>query len=215
MNKLLLSAIILGAAASSAAAQKLEMQIDGKPAGNEYTVQLTPENWPVDAYGYSREFELEVFPVMTDNEPADINISVECLKEGTYDYSGEQLNTIISFCTFNFPENNNCFPVPTMKPISLTVDNDNHSYFHISYSCDNVDEVPVTSASYKFAWTGEDEGSFILNFESNASSVGTLESVDTAAKRYFNLQGQEIANPEAGALYIVRQGARAWKQIIR
>ena len=38
---------------------------------------------------------------------------------------------------------------------------------------------------------------------------------NAAAKHYYNMQGMEVANPERGQIYIVRQGNRASKQLYR
>ncbi|MDE5644113.1 MAG: hypothetical protein K2I45_00525, partial [Muribaculaceae bacterium] len=42
---------------------------------------------------------------------------------------------------------------------------------------------------------------------------GIINDADAAAKRYFNLQGVEIANPEAGQVVIVKEGNKATKAI--
>lgn len=46
-----------------------------------------------------------------------------------------------------------------------------------------------------------------------ASVDGIINDADAAAKRYFNLQGVEIANPEAGQVVIVKEGNKATKAI--
>lgn len=42
---------------------------------------------------------------------------------------------------------------------------------------------------------------------------GIINDADAAVKRYFNLQGVEIANPEAGQVVIVKEGNKATKAI--
>lgn len=48
-----------------------------------------------------------------------------------------------------------------------------------------------------------------------ASVDGIINDADNAAKRYFNLQGVEIANPEAGQVVIVKEGNKATKTIVK
>jgi hypothetical protein len=49
------------------------------------------------------------------------------------------------------------------------------------------------------------------------NSVNADEAVSNlnAPVEYFNLQGQRVANPEAGQLLIKRQGSKATKVVIR
>lgn len=56
----------------------------------------------------------------------------------------------------------------------------------------------------------------VLNFKNDNSGVeGVINDTENAAKRYFNLQGLEIANPAAGELVIVKQGNKTTKTIVK
>lgn len=44
---------------------------------------------------------------------------------------------------------------------------------------------------------------------------GVINDTENAPKRFFNLQGLEIANPEAGELVIVKQGNKTTKTIVK
>lgn len=48
-----------------------------------------------------------------------------------------------------------------------------------------------------------------------AGVEGVINDTENAAKRYFNLQGLEIANPAAGELVIVKQGNKTTKTIVK
>lgn len=62
--------------------------------------------------------------------------------------------------------------------------------------------------------------SFILKYHGTNSSLGGVESIETdafdadAPAEYYNLQGIRVAEPTTG-LYIVRQGSKVSKQLIR
>lgn len=49
----------------------------------------------------------------------------------------------------------------------------------------------------------------------SAGVEGVINDAENVAKRYFNLQGVEIANPEAGQIVIVKEGNKATKTIVR
>lgn len=49
----------------------------------------------------------------------------------------------------------------------------------------------------------------------SAGVEGVISDSENVAKRYFNLQGVEIANPEAGQVVIVKEGNKASKTIVR
>lgn len=52
-----------------------------------------------------------------------------------------------------------------------------------------------------------------VKFESK-TGVGEI-AVENAPAEYFNLQGVRVANPENGGLYIVRQGGKVSKQLVK
>ena len=53
----------------------------------------------------------------------------------------------------------------------------------------------------------------MLKFSSEESGVDNI-AADNAPAEYFNLQGVRVANPENG-LYIVRQGGKVSKQLVK
>lgn len=68
------------------------------------------------------------------------------------------------------------------------------------------------------AWTYED-GSVVdmtSYVELNLAGVeGIIADAENAPARYFNLQGMEVANPEAGQLVIKKEGSKTTKMIVR
>lgn len=59
------------------------------------------------------------------------------------------------------------------------------------------------------------ETQIILPAAALAGVEGVINDTENAAKRYFNLQGLEIANPAAGELVIVKQGNKTTKTIVK
>lgn len=57
------------------------------------------------------------------------------------------------------------------------------------------------------------ESTVVLPVEVGAGVDGIINDVEGGVKRYFNLQGVEIANPAAGELVIVKEGKKATKVI--
>ena len=60
----------------------------------------------------------------------------------------------------------------------------------------------------------EPGATFRLYNDPDAAGVDDIVVDENAPAEYFNLQGVRVANPENG-LYIVRQGNKVTKQIIR
>lgn len=70
-----------------------------------------------------------------------------------------------------------------------------------------------------YQWQTKDEELIPMEAQivlANPAGVeGVINDADNAAKRYFNLQGLEIANPAAGELVIVKQGNKTTKVIVK
>lgn len=63
-----------------------------------------------------------------------------------------------------------------------------------------------------YTWVSYKDLTMTIGMQAGAVE-GIINDADTAAKRYFNLQGVEIANPAEGELVIVKQGSKASKVI--
>lgn len=91
---------------------------------------------------------------------------------------------------------------------------------HLGYtftfsSKDQYDDLKLDS-KYKFSVTnGGETLNFYVTYSRQPNSVNAVEFDENAPKEYFNLQGVRIAEPEAGNLYIVKQGNKVAKQIVR
>ena len=53
------------------------------------------------------------------------------------------------------------------------------------------------------------------NWDDSGAGVEGITVDENAPVKYFNLQGVEVANPEAGQLVIKKQGSKAEKMIVR
>lgn len=70
----------------------------------------------------------------------------------------------------------------------------------------------TSNPSASYVWTNYKDLTMTIGMPAGAVE-GIVNDADTAAKRYFNLQGVEIANPAEGELVIVKQGSKASKVI--
>lgn len=84
----------------------------------------------------------------------------------------------------------------------------------------NIESPLVANVCDIYTYGGYSLGSYsfscaasTLTFVAEAGVDGILNDADAAAKRYFNLQGVEITNPEAGQVVIVKEGNKATKAI--
>ncbi len=71
-----------------------------------------------------------------------------------------------------------------------------------------------TYASHKYYWGSDFESKLVINKGGDAGVDGVEIDNPNAPVEYFNLQGVKVAEPSAG-LYIVRQGNKVTKQVIR
>lgn len=56
----------------------------------------------------------------------------------------------------------------------------------------------------------------LTQFEGTITAIETIEAEEAEAEAvYYNLQGVQVVNPEAGNIYIVRRGAKATKELYR
>jgi len=73
----------------------------------------------------------------------------------------------------------------------------------------------VTSDPFaSYNWTNVENGYLQITMPV-AGVEGIINDAENVTKRYFNLQGVEIANPEAGQIVIVKEGNKATKTVIR
>lgn len=66
-----------------------------------------------------------------------------------------------------------------------------------------------------YTWTTYKNLSLTVTFNGLGAVDGILNDAENVPARYFNLQGVEIANPEAGQLVIVKEGKKATKTIVK
>lgn len=73
----------------------------------------------------------------------------------------------------------------------------------------------VTDNPYSsYSWTNVEDAYLQITMPA-AGVEGIVNDAENVAKRYFNLQGVEIVNPEAGQVVIVKEGKKATKMVVR
>lgn len=90
---------------------------------------------------------------------------------------------------------------------------------HIGYSdfimsADMADALKFDSKYNVTMSLGNVERRFTITFSNETASVGSID-LGSAEAEYFNLQGLRVANPEKGEIYIVRQGGKVSKAVVR
>ena len=56
----------------------------------------------------------------------------------------------------------------------------------------------------------------LTQFEGTITAIETIETEEPESEAvYYNLQGVQVVNPEAGNIYIVRRGAKVTKELYR
>lgn len=233
MKKFLLSALILGAGISSAAAQSFEFFISTKTENHQpvdfvkvtegavFTTE-TEIGEPIEygeyymqtvemlAYPKVRNLTLDDWDVQKQNSPAigykvtkDVNNCAE------FGLSPLFATCMTGSCAPNNPFYFNCKNNDETKP--STAD-------HIGYSvtCTAKGQVEQLSFNSQYDFTVT-YGSEVLNFTINYVKAGDAAvdgiEVENAPAEYFTLQGVRVDNPEAGQIYIVRKGNKTYKVI--
>lgn len=90
---------------------------------------------------------------------------------------------------------------------------------HIGYSdfvmaADMADALKFDSKYSVTMSLGNVERHFTITFSNETASVGSIDLGSSEAE-YFSLQGLPVANPEKGCIYIVRQGGKVSKAVVR
>lgn len=96
-------------------------------------------------------------------------------------------------------------------PIELGVPAEMKKY-PVNVSASSAASWKVPEGKYDFAVDFKDN---TVTVTKNLSGIDTVEFEAEAAAVYFNLQGVRVANPEVGALYIVKRGEKVSKEIAR
>ena len=64
-------------------------------------------------------------------------------------------------------------------------------------------------------WNNVEDATYKFTIPETVGVDGIYNDADNVAKRYFNLQGVEVANPEAGQVIIVKEGNKVSKTVVR
>ncbi len=72
-----------------------------------------------------------------------------------------------------------------------------------------------TSCEKAYSWTNPSTIISTITFKTTPQGVDEIDVDTNAPVKYYNLQGVEVANPEAGQLVIMRQGTKVTKTIVK
>lgn len=100
-----------------------------------------------------------------------------------------------------------------MTPSTMVENND-----QVTITINNGLLAQVTDLFTYAPWTNSSGSPIPCDSKVTFTKTGVNSIVDDAAngvKRYFNLQGMEVVNPEAGQVVIVREGNKSSKTIVR
>ncbi len=91
---------------------------------------------------------------------------------------------------------------------------------HLGYaitfqSKDQKDQIKLDT-KYNFTVTdGSSTLAFSVLYKADNSGVKNVEFDENMPKEYYNMQGVRVAVPEVGGIYIIKQGNKVAKQIVR
>ncbi|MCM1004915.1 MAG: hypothetical protein NC402_01310 [Prevotella sp.] len=229
MKKILLTALLAAAGAGMASAQSFETYLafseEDANAGNYELV--TNGNTYKAAYAVDgEEISLTIYPKFTNktNQEMYMSMNVKPIKSVSNAADLGISDPDFSTCIFG-----NC-PTPEFKngvyhyetfpgnyiPANGTSPGrfGEHSGFHVFF--DNAADIEKFSMDYVWEYIIEAAGetqTFTVLFQTpNVAGVEGIAADNTEAE-YFNLQGLRVATPDAGQLYIKRQGGKASKVV--
>lgn len=224
MKKLLLSALMLGAGAAMASADIFEVYI-----GNQL------EEDEIHVANYQLVTEGGVYQANYHINGTDIESSVYLKIKNLTSSPLTQMNaTIVPTIETNAAELNADYGYSVcflggckMNPTSFGLDGEpipangetgggwgEHDAYEIY--CNSEEDAKKIKLDARHNWTlssGNQTIHFTVEFKSDSSTGINGMEVDNATPEYFNLQGIRVATPEAGRLYIKRQGGKASKVI--
>lgn len=236
MKKFLLSALILGAGISSAAAQSFEFFISTKAENHqpvdfvkvtEGAVFTVSEKEIGDATEYEyngttfymQQVEMLAYPkvhnmtlddwnAQSQNSPA-IGYKVQHDENNCAELGIEPMyQTCIGNCF-----NANPFYFSCLNNSETSGMVSDHLGYSINCNAKGQAEKLAFNTQYDYTVTlGDEKLNFTINYVVGDAAVDGIE-VENAPAEYFTLQGVRVDNPEAGQIYIVRKGNKTYKVI--
>lgn len=177
--------------------------------------------WKWDSYGYMKASAYKggaftakaqiISPVIDLNGYKNITVSFE--------HAAKFQTSLQDLCSFGVKVEGS--DEITDLPIKVWPDNTTGKGWDFSTETDDINAYAGKKVQFVFTYgSSEDDGSDtweIKNFYVKGDKESGVENVEidaNAPAEYFNLQGVRVENP-ANGLYIVRQGNKVTKQVIR
>lgn len=234
MKKILLSALLVAAGTTMASAQAFKLYLSNtcNPTTHEVTnYQLINEGdvFNVDEMELSNPIDLGTYFWQRTESAAYIKIENE---------SGDEMDLTLGYKVAEFQSNCEEFGVnanfitcaggscvaDNPMPINISTSETPGGYGeHLAYQFDctekGVAEKITINAKVDFTLTDVTAGGsgevlhFSILYKGGDASVGNI-GVEAGQATYYNLQGIRVDAPEAGQLYIKRQGAKTTKVIL-
>lgn len=203
-----------GLAAFSANADGLHMYINGEEVKNKDVIDIT-------SFFEDEEYQYMVNPKMTimADESGTFNGTVKLeqgfsIPEFDWDY-GAQVNAL--WCAFD----GQCVPLSVgqsaEKSYTLTAGKAEDMMLEISGMYgdkQNLEDLIVTAVCAFHCTFNNRSYSLSLYVDTDPSGVSNINLDANASAEYYDLQGRRVNNPSNG-LYIVRQGSKVMKRIIK
>ncbi len=202
----------------TAGAQTLQFLVKGEPVENGARIDIAPYLDTDNPFAPEYNPELTVKSTVSGAAEATVVFtSGECLPaldENTLETGGK---LILKFCSFD-GSCINCYVGDTKtKSGTLTAGEEAKMEIELAIQLgfDQAFDGLTTSADFTVSCKqGSEEVSVSFYLGDNAG-LSSVTADTNAAKEYFDLQGRKVLNPANGGLYIVRQGSKVSKQIIR
>lgn len=136
--------------------------------------------------------------------------SASYIEIGTYtDDNGQEVTvTVEDFLAGDYGEMN----------IAATIEGDNVTIDFAKNACwfNCPDSTDADWDPNYFYWMPDNyAATSCLKFKDASSGISSVVAEETGEAVYYNIQGVQVANPQAGQIYIVKQGSKVSKQILR
>lgn len=231
MKKILLSTALFAMGATLASAADFEVYLSTKvPAEGaeiEYTKVEEGASFTVDGIHFGEEYDFGTFYLAQGESCAFVklvNLS-SASKSLTINKSLEYDNSVIPEAGGNpIGTFQTCIESCHDTPFDVTLAGDDSTKGgvadHLGYTItfQNRDQKNEIKLDTKYNFTVSDGSStlaFSVLYNSDNSGVNAVEFDENMPKEYYNLQGVRVAVPEVGGMYIIKQGNKVAKQIVR
>lgn len=238
MKKFLLSALLLGAGVAAASAQSFDFYISNTleestntngiktftpvdyqkvSEGDVVEIKNLYKTYEDDPAYYYVQADLMAYPKVVNLTSEKMTMSISYAEEGTQVDNTAQLGDVHAgfvTCMGGQCTATNPFTLEINANSETANNTGEHIGYEISSETQGLVEQLTLKAKYNVTATanGQTLHFTLLYDRSGSASVGSVEASDAPAV-YYNMQGIQVANPEAGRIYIVRKGDKVSKVI--